>query len=315
MSHLSLATCIPSRNGKETIVRLIQSIKASSELPDEIIVSDNSSVDGTPFILADLFGDSVKISTNAEDIGFDDNVVKSVQLSHCDYVWILGDHCVIPHDAIKELKLFIHNNHYPDVVIVDFSLINGSTGDLIRKAYSSQSSPCIIQNLESYCSSAAFHAYVSCFIFKRSSFISCQLDRYSNSLFIHCKCALELIQRGGILYEYPLPMVFNVSKPNFSKPGSIHILILVKTIQLVDEYRFPQIHKFLYLHRVCMVYLHEKILYSVGMGYIPRYNELIMVIKSLWWHPLMWAILLLDLIIYPLYRSLKKTSRAVFSIT
>ena len=172
-ANLTLATCIPVRNGRETIAKLIESIQDSSVLPDEIIVSDNCSVDGTPSFLNSLFGNSIRLSLNQRDIGFDNNLVKSVELSHCDYVWVLGDHCVLKSDAIELITKFIESRNYPDAVIVDFNLINGVSGVLIKNSYSSRSSPHKLKNLCSFTNSVAFNAYISCFIFKRSSFLAC----------------------------------------------------------------------------------------------------------------------------------------------
>ena len=301
----TLAICIPVRNGKETIVRLIDSILASSVLPDEIIVSDNFSDDGTPLLLEDYFGDRVKISVNPSDIGFDINVVRSVHLSHSDYVWILGDHCVISNHSICTIKQLLEQSNYPDGAVVDFQSVHALTGDLIKSAYSCQSSTKIITSLFDYTNSVAFHGYISCFIFKRCSFMACNLDRYSDSLFIHSKCALELIRQGGILYEYPFPFVSNLSRSNFSRTGSEYFLILIKTIQLAYEFKFPIYQNCFYLNRVCTAYLHEKLLHAAGKGYIPGFYEVMAIVKSLWWHPLMWVIMILDLLLYPVYRQLK----------
>ncbi len=302
---LTLAICIPVRNGKETIVRLIDSILASSVLPDEIVVSDNFSDDGTPLLLEDYFGNRVKIYVNPFDIGFDNNVARSVQLSHSDYVWILGDHCVISNDSICTVKQLLEKCNYPDGAVVDFKSVHGFTGDLIKSAYSSQSSPKIITSLFDYTNSVAFNAYISCFIFKRCSFLACNIDKYSDSLFIHSKCALELIRRGSILYEFPFPFVSNLSRPNFSRTVSVYFLILIKTVQLTCEFKFPIYQNWFYLNRVCIVYLHEKLLHAAGKGYIPGFYEVIAIVKALWWHPLMWVVMILDLLLYPVYRQLK----------
>lgn len=101
---MKLSVCIPTYNRlpylRELIGYLAPQMAASGPEDVELVVSDNSSTDGTAAYLASLEVPQLRFWTNESNIGGDRNFLKCVREAKGEYVWLVGDDDIVPYNAL-----------------------------------------------------------------------------------------------------------------------------------------------------------------------------------------------------------------------
>jgi glycosyltransferase involved in cell wall biosynthesis len=97
-----LSICIPTHNRAEELVQLLDNICSENI---EICVSDNASVDRTENVVKELqkHHTNLKYNRNSKNLGYYENVKKTLVMSSGRYVWLLGDDDVPMKNAIEEI--------------------------------------------------------------------------------------------------------------------------------------------------------------------------------------------------------------------
>jgi abequosyltransferase len=129
---MKLSVCIPTFNRARFIGEAIQSVidqaVAARVTEDvEIVISDNASTDDTPEVVATFQRQLARIryARNAENLGYERNMVKAIELAAGEYCWLLGsDDAIAPGGVATVLESL---NTYPNLGgltgrNVDFSL-------------------------------------------------------------------------------------------------------------------------------------------------------------------------------------------------
>jgi glycosyltransferase involved in cell wall biosynthesis len=119
---IKLSICIPTFNRKRLLKRLLDNCLneiRGVEQYVEICVSDNGSVDGTAELLKNYAEKGVRFRTNKTNLGFDANVLATLQMSKGRYCWLIGDDDYFTPGAIDRI-LFIINSYSPDFIIAEF---------------------------------------------------------------------------------------------------------------------------------------------------------------------------------------------------
>lgn len=106
-NHLSIA--IPIYNGSRYIEKTLDAILKQKNF--DLVISDNNSTDDTKKILKNYSKkyQNITINYNSENIGFDLNIRKCVELCKTEYVWLLTDDDLIRHDAVEIVNSIIRN--------------------------------------------------------------------------------------------------------------------------------------------------------------------------------------------------------------
>ncbi|WP_159874900.1 glycosyltransferase family 2 protein [Aquitalea denitrificans] len=117
-----LSICIPTYNRinslKSHLPLLLEIIKPSQEI--NLIVCDNCSSDGTREYLIELQRDyDFTYHVNIENLGFDRNYLKCIELATGEFTWVLGDDDIIDDRSIAQITHILHNEN------VDYLIING----------------------------------------------------------------------------------------------------------------------------------------------------------------------------------------------
>lgn len=92
-----LSICIPTFNRaeflKECLASIIPQLNGSIGEKVEVVISDNGSTDHTKKIAEEFLTKykNIRYFKNAENIGFDRNVLSAVEKAKGDYCWLLGD--------------------------------------------------------------------------------------------------------------------------------------------------------------------------------------------------------------------------------
>lgn len=111
LKNKNLSIAIPTFNGVRTIKKTLDTIVNNKNV--DIVISDNCSDDGTKEILkmyASNFS-NIKINFNPINIGFDNNLMKCVELCTTKYVWLLTDDDLIKDNAVAIVNNIIDNNN------------------------------------------------------------------------------------------------------------------------------------------------------------------------------------------------------------
>lgn len=119
MKENKLSVAIPIFNGAKTISNTLESIVGNENV--NIVISDNFSNDGTIEILKSYASryTNIVINYNSENIGFDANLKKCIQLCNTKYVWLLTDDDIIVAGAFEELSEVLNDNNDYGIIYID----------------------------------------------------------------------------------------------------------------------------------------------------------------------------------------------------
>ncbi|MCQ2519019.1 MAG: glycosyltransferase [Lachnospiraceae bacterium] len=106
---IPVSVVIPNFNGLDYLGPCLESIYRSDMIPDEIIVVDNASKDGSIDFINKTYPD-VKIISHEENYGFTGAVNHGIVASKNPYIFLLNNDTVIEKDCIKNLYEAIGNS-------------------------------------------------------------------------------------------------------------------------------------------------------------------------------------------------------------
>ena len=279
----SISICIPTFNGNSTICDAIDSVLMCDTPPDELIVCENGASGSLESLIHDKYGSAVKFFSQPEDIGFDANVLKSISLATCDYVWLLGDDDIMHSDALRKIKKFIDKTSRPSAIVVDFKLVSRSSGHILKTTHSIQRSCFGVANLRDFAHSVAFEAFVSVFIFKRTDICAKIGSSFVDTWFVHLGLLLDLVSRGKVVLEYPSALINNCARVHGGppKPLSFHFNVLFKYIGLIEAFSSALSGKDAVYRRLAKELCFKKLSLSIGQGYRPAFVDFLFVAKAL----------------------------------
>jgi len=124
---ISVSICIPNYNKSNELLELLYSIELSIKNSEnseyravpEIIICDNNSSDGVCEKVKYFSGRSflnIKYFRQHTNIGFQKNLLKAIELSSGNYIWLMGSDDAITPEAWTKLSKDIYTNKY-DVLI------------------------------------------------------------------------------------------------------------------------------------------------------------------------------------------------------
>src|SRR4030042_2276184 len=92
-----LSICVPTYNREDCLKRLLDNIipqVLESKEKIEVCISNNASTDNTKKIVMmfkEKYTDLLKYSENKENLGFDRNVLRVVNMAEGEFIWTLSD--------------------------------------------------------------------------------------------------------------------------------------------------------------------------------------------------------------------------------
>ncbi|MGZ5501491.1 MAG: glycosyltransferase family 2 protein [Nitrososphaeraceae archaeon] len=128
-NHKLLSICIPTYNRADYLKRLLDNIIPQIlEYKEwvEVCISNNGSTDNTReivFSFKETHPDLFKYNENEENLGFDRNVLKVVNMAEGEFVWTFSDDDLIVNNGFKEVIRFIIENKDKDMggMVIKFS--------------------------------------------------------------------------------------------------------------------------------------------------------------------------------------------------
>ncbi|MBN1832436.1 MAG: glycosyltransferase family 2 protein [Deltaproteobacteria bacterium] len=211
-----LSICIPTYNRRECLKELLDSIidQVDSLAPVEICVGDDASTDDTPSFINEYQKKYPYIVYYRfpENAGIDNNILKTVSISHGDYCWLMGNDDKVEQGAIELITRL--TKEYKDSPLFN---VNGWQYDsqLRKRVYHRVSKGLkkgtlqnnqLFDNLEDillYFGDS--FGFLGDNVFNRSRWneiVSCHdLSQYNGSHYIHLAVFLLMLQRNpSLLY-------------------------------------------------------------------------------------------------------------------
>ena len=117
-----LTISITNFNTRHFLQMCLESIyKTTKEIPIEIIVVDNASIDGSPEVLEREFP-QVKLIRNETDLGFGRANNKAIRVANGEYILILSSDVILLPQTLEKMVEFMDDN--PNVGVVTPKLLN-----------------------------------------------------------------------------------------------------------------------------------------------------------------------------------------------
>ena len=106
MRYLGLFAVILNWNLKEDTIECVNSILKGNWVPEEIIVVDNGSDDGSPEALLECFGNHIKLIVNERNLGFAKGMNVGIRYAldkGARWILLLNNDVIVAEDMIKKL--------------------------------------------------------------------------------------------------------------------------------------------------------------------------------------------------------------------
>ncbi len=102
MNQPTVTVVIPNWNGKDVISKCLDSLQAQSYKPNEIIVVENGSTDGSTEYIVKNFP-KVKLIQEPVNLGFAGGVNVGIKAATSDYIWLFNNDAVAQKDCLAKL--------------------------------------------------------------------------------------------------------------------------------------------------------------------------------------------------------------------
>lgn len=132
MADCSISIIIPAYNVEKYLKAALDSIKEQTELPDEVILIDDGSTDGTLHV-ANAFEFPVPYQVLSIENGGQGNARNlGVSLASSEYVYFFDSDDLLTSNFIRSIKDQIRKNEYPDIVLFSGKSFNDAQYDGTR---------------------------------------------------------------------------------------------------------------------------------------------------------------------------------------
>ena len=204
---LKLSICIPQYNRIAFLLKNLSMIAQQQYNNLEIVISDDCSTDNTEEEIKRLipgYKFPIVYHRFAQNVGYDRNFRKTVELASGDYVIILGnDDTLNPALDIRNLLQFIGENNYPELGFTNF-IEDGSQGTPIQRARSSNVLGTGYEVAMKYYSCFSF---VGGLIYRKDSFERFNSDKKDGSIYAQIYLGCLMIASGCRVFSVYEPYV------------------------------------------------------------------------------------------------------------
>lgn len=185
----------------------LQIIEKQSHDLIEVIVSDDCSTDDTREKILNLkttYRFPLNYFRFDQNMGYDRNFRKSLELASGEYCFILGnDDTLFEPETVAILAEFLIQNDFPDIGYCNY-VEGNSSGELIRRAEETKVQGSGIEVALQHYNGFSF---VGGCIFKKSSFEKFNVAKHDGSIYAQMYLSLLMIASGCKLFTIARPMV------------------------------------------------------------------------------------------------------------
>jgi len=217
---IKLSICIPTYNRAQFLTTTLESVISQANDEVEIVISDNASTDSTKSLI-DKFRKRFSRITyfrQSENIGFDRNILKAVELAKGHYCWLLGSDDALAIGSIENVFSVLNNS---DIYLTDLKKMTLNMDHILESHHRILNSPagtifdCSINGAAiklaySAKHTGAFFGYISTILFRRSIWqAQSVINDHIGSGWIHVSQCLQMVHAGARVQYIDLPLVLN----------------------------------------------------------------------------------------------------------
>lgn len=142
---MKLSICIPTFNRPEQLPNCLNSIliaKKKASLTFEVCISDNcSSYDVEEIVLNFKNNLNIKLNINKENLGYQPNLQKSIDLASGEFVWAIGDDDLLTPDSLNYLENLFQKHDDVDFYFLNSYHLDYSYLDNFQKPFDTKYLP------------------------------------------------------------------------------------------------------------------------------------------------------------------------------
>ncbi len=124
-NNMMISAVISSYNGMDYIQEQLESIRRQSRLPDEVLVSDDCSTDGTYEFIYEYINHyrltSWKVIRNSENIGWKRNFHKVLGMTSCDVIFLCDQDDIWEKNKIEVMSSVLEENKNIDLLASSYT--------------------------------------------------------------------------------------------------------------------------------------------------------------------------------------------------
>ena len=207
MPGMRVSICIPQYNRIQYLLKSLFIIERQTYPDIEIVISDDCSTDDTVeqiALLSKRYRYPIIFDKNEKNLGYDRNYRKCIEMATGEYAFVIGnDDSIYGEESIKDLVNFLNSNNHPDIGFCN--MVEERTGNtLIRRALGTRvigSGPEVA--LRNY----SCFSFVGGLIYRRSSFMKYNTDKYDGSIYSQMYLGVYMISMGATLFSIDSPLV------------------------------------------------------------------------------------------------------------
>ena len=206
-SSLKISICIPQYNRIDYLIQSLRIIEWQTYSNIEIVVSDDCSIDDTEKkikILQKNYKYPLIYHRNKENVGYDGNYRKSIELASGDYCLVIGndDSLNSPND-IQYLVDFLRENDLPEIGFCNYVEDHDRNRIIARAPITGIIGSGHLVALKQY----SCFSFVGGLIYKRSSFEEFDTGKHDGSIYAQMYLGCLMIASGCRLFSIERPLV------------------------------------------------------------------------------------------------------------
>ena len=212
-----ISVCIASFNGEQFIERQIDSILKQISFDDEIVISDDGSIDKTVEIINSYKDYRIKLYLNEDRHGIIGNFENAIRHSTGSIIFLADQDDVWLPDKVKNMRVLLGNN---DLVVSDCEVVDKALSTLHSSFFELRGSK------KGFWNNLYRNSYVGCCMAFRSEILGYVLP-FPAKIHMHDWWIGLLVEIKGSTVFYDKPMIQYVRHGNNASPtGGVGFSIL-----------------------------------------------------------------------------------------
>lgn len=198
----TLGVSIPTYKRPDQLVQTVRSVAVAGGLQFDIpvFISDDSADETNASVLQVLRAEypCLQISRNGKNLGIDSNILRSVDINTCDYVWILGEDDRLIEGAVETaLKLLRTSPDFP-FYFINYASVDGDFKTELKPQALRFKENRIIPWKVFMAEHAWAMGFIGGCVINKQKWGAIRSERYTGTYFAHAGHILELIEGHGV---------------------------------------------------------------------------------------------------------------------
>lgn len=218
---MELSFCVPTYNRAGYLKRCVSSVLANPDSDIEVIVQDNCSTDNTEQLMGSFQDLRLHSYRNSQNIGGVQNIIQIIGRAVGRYIYFLTDDAYLLPEGIGKIKSFISANE-PSFFTSDILIYYEKQQKTLNHVFFDRT---IDWQTEANKKTMAHVIYSARFLprvcFKRELLDYELLKEHGNNWYPHILIALQMAQKGPLMYLADPVLGVNVENESFGLPSDM----------------------------------------------------------------------------------------------